>query len=111
MDPGQVVPGHGDKPEGIGIPQILLGGKGELLQVVDGPDVLGTQAYLVKFFLVEGHVLVAVLDHLHQPLGLDLAQRPPGGAFDFRLEIIGMGRRSFLCGGFAGFPRSMLLKA
>ena len=88
VDPGQVVPGHGDKPEGIGVPQILLGGKGELLQVVDGLDVLGTQPYLVKFFLVEGHVLVAVLDHLHQPLGLDLAQRLPGGAFDFRLEII-----------------------
>ena len=88
MDPGQVVPGDGNQAKGVGIPQVLLGGEGQLGQIVDGLDVLGLEADLVEPLFVQGHIFIAALDHVPQPLGLGLPQGFPGGAFDFRLVIV-----------------------
>ena len=88
VNPGQVIPGDGDQAEGIGVPQVLLGGEGQLGKVIDGADILGLQAHLVEPLFVQGHMVIAALNHLHQPLGLDLPQGLPGGALNFGLIIV-----------------------
>ena len=69
------------------VPQIGFIGKGKLYNIVDRLNILRLQADFIKFRTVEGDVLIAVFDHLFQPLGLQRAQSLPVGTLHLGLEI------------------------
>jgi hypothetical protein len=87
LDADALLQGLGHQPIGVGLPQVGLGDKGELVQVVAGLDVVRGKALLLHLLAVVGHIVPDVAHLLHKPLvlpGLDLL---PGCALDFRLII------------------------
>ena len=74
MDPDDLLPVGGKKPGGVVVPDIRLGGKGHILQVGQGLDLVGVKAGLVKFLMVEGDALVAVDRNALQSFQLKLFQ-------------------------------------
>ena len=58
------------KAEGIVVAQVLLGGEGQLFDVLDGLNVIGADVHLLEFVTVEGHVVIDVFYNLMEPLAL-----------------------------------------
>ena len=71
MDLDAIGQGDGKKTIGVVVAHILLGGEGQLGDVVEGLDVLGLHARLVELLLEELDVVVAALGGLLQALELD----------------------------------------
>ena len=77
--------GLGQQAVGIALPQVGLGDKGQLMQVLDAVDVVGGHALLVHLGAVIGDVIVDVADLLDQALALQSPQLVLGHGFDLRL--------------------------
>ena len=58
MQTDNILHGHGEKTVGIGIAKILLIAEGQLVQVVDGPDIVRRDAGLLHLAAVEGNVFI-----------------------------------------------------
>ena len=88
VDADHVLLGHAHHPEGIALPQVVLGEEGQLIQVVDGLDVVGGDPLLLHLLPVVGHVVPHMADLLDQLLVLDLDDLFPGSALDLRLIVV-----------------------
>ena len=85
MDADTLGQGLGQQAVGIALPQVGLGDKGQLMQVLDAVDVVGGHALLVHLGAVIGDVIVDVADLLDQALALQSPQLVLGHGFDLRL--------------------------
>ena len=61
---------NGEQAEGVVVPEVLLRGKGELFEIVQGFDVVRLDAGLVEGPPVKAHGMVDPLNHLLEPLEL-----------------------------------------
>ena len=101
--------GHRHQAVGIVVPQVGLGGEGQLIQVGGGLDVLGSHALFLHLLAVGRDIVPHMAHLLNQALvlpGLDLF---PRGALDLGLEISLHGYHSFLSclsGYITGFLQS-----
>ena len=72
---------------GIGLPQVGLGDKGQLVQVGHALDIIRGQPLLLHLFAVVGHVVPHIAHLLHQALALPGAELLLAGTFNLRLII------------------------
>ena len=72
---------HGEHPEGIGVPQIVLGGEGKPGQILQPTDVPRLQADGLHLLAVVLHVMVDPVHQLHQPRSLQGLHLVPAHAF------------------------------
>ena len=80
MDAHDLLEGHGPQREGVLVPEVVAGGKGEARQVRKGADAVGSDAGRVQPFPVEGRAFVGVA---HRPFeALELARRQGLGVFE-----------------------------
>jgi hypothetical protein len=92
MHANDLVARHGKHREGVVGAQIVLGGKGEFLQVVQRFQVVGMHAVGIEFIPVGGNVGVGMRQRLFQPTGLQSDYFVSAGAFD-RLKRLEAGSR------------------
>ena len=88
LDAHSLFQGHAQQAVGIGVPQIGLGQKGQLGQVLNGPDVLGLYALFVHHPGVVGYMFVNVLDLLDELFILPGDDLVSGRTLDLRLVIM-----------------------
>jgi hypothetical protein len=81
-----VAHGHAEQPEGIVVPQVLLGGKRQPLQVVEALDVFRGHTCLLEFLAVVADRVVDAFDNLFEPLELQRFQRLTGQRLEFLVE-------------------------
>ena len=87
MQPHHILHGNGKQPIGIGIPQVLFIGKGQLVQVVHRLNVLRTNSLFVHQLFVIRHVVIGMAHLLDQALILPGTNLLPRGAFNLGLII------------------------
>ena len=97
VDAHHILHGAGKKAIGIVVPQVLLVCKGQLDDIVDGLDVLGTQAHLIKALTVEGHILINAPDSGAQTLALQFAELLAGHGFCLAVVHVKHSDHTFLC--------------
>ena len=68
VDSDDLVHGHGEHAEGVVVPQVLLGGEGQQLEVGQGADMFGFHSHFVHAAAIEGHQVVNPLHHRLQAL-------------------------------------------
>lgn len=85
MDAHDVLHGHGQHAEGVVIPDVVLGGEGDVLDVRQGFYLIPTgDAGLAQALVVEGDVVVAVVHHpLEAPQLQGFNIRPLHGFYVF----------------------------
>ncbi len=81
MDTQELGAGDGEHPQGIVLSELLLVRERQLLDHLQGPDVLGCDPRLIQGAPVEGHVLVGMGNRVLETRQLQLQQLLPGGAF------------------------------
>ena len=74
MDAHHLAQRHGEHAVGVVEAQVLLGGEGEPMEVVEGLDILGDDPQLVELAAVAGDVLVGPVEGGLQALQLQLRQ-------------------------------------
>ena len=91
VDAHDVLHGHGQHAEGVVVPDVVLGGEGDVLDVRQGLDLLpGGDARRPQPLVVEGDVVVAVVHHPAQPLQLQGLDVRPLHGLDVFLEKPGL---------------------
>ena len=78
--------GHGLQTVRIFIAQIVLGGEGKFGYIIDGLYILGTDALLVHFLLIERYVLIASLHGRNEALRLQGTHLLARHAFYFGIK-------------------------
>ena len=63
MNSHDLVHGRGEHAEGVVVPQVLLGGEGQQLEVGQGADMFGLNPHFVHAAAIEGHQMVDPLHH------------------------------------------------
>ncbi len=81
MDPHHLLHGHREHAEGVIVPQVLLGGEGQLLEVGQGADMFRFYSHLVHAPAIEVHQVVDPLHHRLQAFKLQGLQGLPGHGF------------------------------
>ena len=87
LDAHAVLEGLAHQAVGICLPQVGLAEKGQLVQIVDGLDVVGGDALFLHLFAVVGHVVPDMFYLLEQTLVLQPRDILAGHALDLRLII------------------------
>ncbi len=80
VDAAHLGHGDGEHPEGVGVPQIRLGGEREPRDVLQGAAVLGGDTGRVELPAVQLHMVVRAAQGGPQPRELEVAQFLPGHA-------------------------------
>ena len=83
MDAHDLVHGGGEHAEGVVVPQVLLGGEGQQLEVGQGADMSGFDSHFVHAAAIEGHQVIDALHHRLQASELYRLQGFPGHSFVF----------------------------
>ena len=71
--------------EGVVIAQVLFGGEGQLLDVLDGLYVIGADVQLLQLVAVEGHIMIHILHDLVETFALERAHLVAAHAFLVRV--------------------------
>jgi hypothetical protein len=71
-----------EEAERIVIPEILLCGEWEILELINMPDVARFEAELMKLAPVEGNIIIEALHHGSQPFALQADEPFPVHTFD-----------------------------
>ena len=71
--------------EGVVVAQVLLGGEGQLLDVLDGLDIVRTDIQLLEFITIERHIVVDILHNFVQSFALERAHLVATHAFFIRI--------------------------
>ena len=88
VNPDTLILGNAHKAVGISITQVCLGQERQLVQVIDGLDIVQGDALVFHLLAVVGHIVPHVLDLLHEPLVLQGTKLLIGHGFDFWLVIV-----------------------
>ena len=72
MDASHLIVRDGFQTKRIFVAQVLLGGEGQPVDVVDALDVLGLYTQLVHLLAIEGHMLITSLYCVDESLALQL---------------------------------------
>ncbi len=78
---------RGQQAVGVGVPQVVLGEEGQLVQVLHALDVRGGHALFLHLLAVVGHIVPHMLYLLDQALVLPRQDLLPRGALNFRLIV------------------------
>ena len=87
LNPHAVPQGRGQKAVGVGVPQVVLGEEGQLVEVLHAPDVLRGDPLLLHLFAVVGDLVPDMADLFDQALVLPGQELLPGGCFNFALIV------------------------
>ena len=87
LDADTVLQGLGQQAVGVCLPQVVLGKKGQLVEILHAPDVLGGEALFLHLFAVVGDVVPDMAHLLYQALVLPGQDLFPAGALDLRLIV------------------------
>ena len=71
--------------EGVVVAQVLLGGEGQLLDILDGLDVVRADVQLLEFITIERHIVVDILHDFVQSFALERAHLVAAHAFFIRI--------------------------
>ena len=86
MDSGQPLAGDGQHAEGIGLPQILLGGQGKAGEILERMEIVGTNAPRVEQRPVVRHMVIGMAKRPFEPAELQARDLVTAGDLD-RIEI------------------------
>ena len=70
VDPHDLRTRHGQKSQRIGLVQILIGGEGKLLDILDPLDIGGLQSHLLHLLAIVLHVVIDAVHQLAEPRAL-----------------------------------------
>ena len=88
LDPYTILQGHADQAVGIGFPQVLFGKKRQLVQIVDGFDIIGRDSLRFHLFAVVGNVVPDMPHLFYEFLVLNGDDLVTARAFNGFLEIL-----------------------
>ena len=86
VDSGDILHRLGEKAEGVVVPDVLLGGEGDVFHVGKLLDLIRRDAALIQPLLIKGNVAVAVIHHPFQPFQLKCFQLLAGHGFQILLK-------------------------
>ena len=89
--------GLGQQAVGIGIPQVVLGEEGQLIEVLHALDAVRRDPLFLHLPAIVGHVVPHVPHLLYQALVLPRQDLLPGGGLNFGLVVAFHMRSPFLC--------------
>ena len=85
VDAHDVALGDREEAEGVLLAEVVLGGEGDLFEVVDALDVAGGQAGALEAIAIEGDALVDALDDFAEPLALEVLERASRHGLELRV--------------------------
>ena len=88
LNPHAVLQGHTQQAIGIGLPQIVLAQKRQLVQIRHTLDIRRRHTLFFHFLPVVRHIVPNMLHLSHQPLILQLSQLIMGHSLNFLLVVI-----------------------